>query len=346
MHRCIELARLGAGNTRSNPMVGSVLVYNERIIGEGYHSRYGEAHAEVNCINSVSAADQQFITRSTIYVSLEPCAHFGKTPPCADLIIAKNIKHAVIGCRDPFEAVNGKGIDKLKAAGINVELGTLEKECRELNKRFFTFHTRHRPYIILKWAQTADHMIGNLTAERLMITNDFSNRMVHKWRREEMGIMVGTNTALADNPSLNTRLWPGNDPVRVIIDLKLRLPHTLKLFDGNTQTLVFNSLKTDEKHNIRFIQVDADTDPFKQILMHLYDLQITSLLIEGGGKLLQSFIDEGCWDEARVFTNTRMFSGKGIAAPVLQKPGLSHMEQLENDTLQYFYNPLKTEELY
>src|SRR5215212_3734496 len=207
MHRCIELALLARGNVAPNPMVGAVLVYQDRIIGEGYHKEYGKAHAEVNCINSVKAGDLDLIERAVLYVSLEPCAHFGKTPPCADLIIEKKIPRVVIGCRDPFKQVDGKGIEKLKAANIEVVTGVCEEACVKLNKRFFTFHTEHKPYVILKWAQSANNKIANADRSRVMISNEYSNRIVHKWRSEEMAIMIGKNTALSDDPELTTRLW-------------------------------------------------------------------------------------------------------------------------------------------
>ena len=218
MQRCIELAQLGAGTVAPNPLVGAVLVYNERIIGEGYHQQFGQAHAEVNCISAVAEADRELISLSTLYVSLEPCAHFGKTPPCTDLIIAHKIPTVVIGCRDPFKEVDGKGIEKLLAAAVEIVHPFMEAACRELNKRFFTFHTKQRPYIILKWAQTDNGIIGHSDHSRLLISNDFTNRLVHKWRSEEAGIMVGTNTALFDNPSLGNRLWNGAQPVRLVVD--------------------------------------------------------------------------------------------------------------------------------
>src|ERR1043165_7764024 len=221
MYRCLELAKLGAGNVAPNPMVGAVLVHHDRIIGEGYHQKYGEAHAEPNCIqHAVDNGHSDLISVSTLYVSLEPCVHFGKTPPCADLIIKNKIAKVVIGCRDPFREVNtdavgqGKGIEKLKNAGIEVEFGILAKECSELNKRFLGFHTQHRPYIILKWAQTLNHKIAGHGNDRLRITNDFTNRIVHKWRSEEASILAGTNTAFTDDPELTTRMWPGKNPVR------------------------------------------------------------------------------------------------------------------------------------
>src|SRR5258706_3862500 len=261
MRRCLELATLGAGNVAPNPMVGAVLVYHGRIIGEGYHQKYGEAHAEPNSIASVKEEDRKLISQSTMYVSLEPCVHFGKTPPCADLIIKHKIPKVVIGCRDPFKEVNGRGIEKLKAAGVETEPGVLEKECKELNKRFFTFHTKHRPYIILKWAQTANGFIATSPQtplqrrgafeesanKRLLISNEYSNRLVHKWRSEEAAILVGTNTALKDDPQLTTRLWTGNNPVRMVIDMDLKLPSSLKLFDDEVSTIIFNTIKHDLK---------------------------------------------------------------------------------------------------
>ncbi|MBI3882924.1 MAG: bifunctional diaminohydroxyphosphoribosylaminopyrimidine deaminase/5-amino-6-(5-phosphoribosylamino)uracil reductase RibD [Sphingobacteriales bacterium] len=243
MQRCLELAKLGAGSVAPNPMVGAVLVYEDRIIGEGYHQQYGQAHAEVNCINSVKKEDKELISKSTIYVSLEPCAHYGKTPPCVNLIIEKQIPHVVVACRDSYKEVNGKGIEILKATGVNVVLGILEKEAIELNKRFFTFHREQRPYIILKWAQSGNAKIGNADFSRVLISNEQTNKHVHKWRSEEAAILVGTNTALYDNPSLTTRLWQGNNPVRLVIDTDLKLPTSLQLFNGEVKTIVFNKVK-------------------------------------------------------------------------------------------------------
>lgn len=232
MQRCLQLAQLAAGHTAPNPMVGAVLVHDGVIIGEGYHKQYGGPHAEVNCINSVAEEHKHLIPSSFIYVSLEPCAHYGKTPPCADLIIRNKIPKVVVGCRDPFKQVDGKGIEKLVNAGIDVTVGVLEKECRQVNRRFFTFHTQHRPYVLLKWAQTGDGKIASYSEERLLISNDISNKLVHKWRSEEAAILVGTNTALMDNPSLTNRLWSGKSPIRLVIDMDLRLPKHLQLFNG------------------------------------------------------------------------------------------------------------------
>lgn len=335
MHRAIELASKAAGYTAPNPMVGAVLVYNDRIIGEGYHKLYGQPHAEVNCIQAVSDEDRPFIARATMYVTLEPCAHFGKTPPCADLIIKHKIPKCVIGVRDPFTEVDGKGIEKLKAAGVEVELGVMEKECRDLNKRFFEFHTRKRPYIILKWAQTANGMIGT-THARLYITNDITNRLVHKWRSEEMAILVGTNTAVSDDPALTNRLHPGPQPLRMVVDLNLRIPTGSKLLDGSVRTTVFNSSKTEEKLNLLYHKVDKNRDFIEQFPGIVYEMGIQSVLVEGGSHLLQSFIDAGIWDEARVITNEKLFIEQGITGPRLNHALLTKEEQILNDRIRYF----------
>jgi diaminohydroxyphosphoribosylaminopyrimidine deaminase/5-amino-6-(5-phosphoribosylamino)uracil reductase len=353
MQRCLQLAILGAGKVAPNPMVGAVLVNNNRIIGEGYHQKYGEAHAELNCLNSVVPADTVLVEKSTLYVSLEPCAHFGKTPPCANLIINHKIPHVVIGCRDSFEAVNGKGMECLKAAGVRVTFGILENECRDLNKRFFTFHEKLRPYIILKWAQSDDGKIARIPdsyldpvggtlkhtdSKRLMISNQFTNRLVHKWRSEEAAIMVGTNTALLDDPALTTRSYTGNNPVRLVIDMDLKLPNTLQLFDGNVKTIVFNQLKQDTGEKLSFYKIDKAESPIPQILNTLYKLQLQSVMIEGGAKLLQSFIDENAWDEARVITNTDLSIGDGINAPILQHQKQVNKENMRTDSIAYFIN--------
>ena len=337
MHRCLQLANLGAGYVAPNPMVGAVLVYDNRIIGEGYHKQYGQAHAEVNCINSVRAEDISLIPLSTIYVSLEPCTHHGKTPPCADLIIEKKIKRVAVGCRDPFIEVDGKGIDKLQQAGIEITLGILEKECKELNKRFFTFHTKQRPHIILKWAQTANNKIASLNNERLLITNEFTNRLVHKWRSEEMGILVGTNTAILDDPELTNRLWTGKSPVRLVVDMNLRLPKSLKLFNGQQPTIVFNLNQTKEENNIQYCKVIKGENLVSQILNTCYQKSIQSIIVEGGAKLLQSFIDAGFWDEARVITNTNLFIENGLDAPQLSANKLSHSENIFADRIDYIH---------
>ena len=345
MQRCLELARLGAGRVSPNPMVGAVLVYEDRIIGEGYHQLYGKAHAEVNCINSVTAEDAPLIPRSTIYVSLEPCAHHGKTPPCADLILAMKIPRVVIGCRDPFPQVNGKGIEKLLAAGVEVTLGVLEKECIALNKRFFTFNTKHRPYIVLKWAQSVNGMITGTPAPvpdapmarpRTRISNGITNRLVHKWRSEEASILVGTNTAANDDPALTARLWAGPDPIRLVIDKDLRLPHTLQLFDNKVKTIVFNNHKHTDEGLLQYYQLSPDTSTIHQLILALHHLKIQSVLVEGGARLLQSFIDEDYWDEARIITNQELDLPNGLPAPQLQHARLVSHESILTDTIRYY----------
>lgn len=349
MHRCLELAQLGAGSVAPNPMVGAVLVFEDRIIGEGYHQQYGGPHAEPNCIASVKEEDKHLVEKSTLYVSLEPCAHFGKTPPCADLIVEKKIPKVVIGCRDPFVQVNGKGIEKLKAAGVEVELGVLEDECKELNKRFFTFHTEHRPYVILKWAQTLDGKIGRAGAVRLLISNEHTNRIVHKWRSEEMTIAVGTNTAMLDDPELTTRLSPGKNPIRIVVDMDLRLPKNLKLFNSKTPTIVFNtkehnlplekiSLEDLQQIGIGYYQVTEDVSLVHQMMNALYRMNIQSVLIEGGSYLLQSFIDEEIWDESRVITNEQLSVGAGLPAPVLKNEMLESEKQIFSDVIRTYKN--------
>ena len=338
MHRCLQLAKKGAGFTAPNPMVGAVLVHKNSIIGEGYHQRYGQAHAEVNCISSVVEKDRRFIPESTLYVSLEPCAHTGKTPPCADLIIANKIPQVIIACRDPFSEVNGRGIEKLQNAGVTVITGVLEQEALALNKRFITFYTGHRPYIILKWAQTANGRIGHDAAGRLIISNDYTNRLVHKWRSEEAAILVGTNTAMHDDPALTNRLWPGNNPVRLVVDRQLRLPSSLQLFDKKVKTIVFNTVKHEEEENLLYYQVTTDVNLVHQVVHALYHLKIQSVLVEGGAQLIRSFVDEGMWDEARIITNKNLFVNAGIPAPVLTGGKVMDSEQLMSDNIEYIMN--------
>jgi diaminohydroxyphosphoribosylaminopyrimidine deaminase / 5-amino-6-(5-phosphoribosylamino)uracil reductase len=347
MQRCLQLALLGAGNVAPNPMVGAVLVHGDVIIGEGYHKQFGKAHAEVNCINSVKEKNRPCIEKSTMYVSLEPCAHFGKTPPCADLIIANKIPAVVIACMDNYQEVNGKGIEKLRAAGVTVTVGVLEKEALELNQRFFTFHQRPGPYIILKWAESKNgkiaaplNLLGGtsraLEQKRFLISNEITNRLVHKWRSEETAIMVGTNTALYDNPSLTTRLWKGNNPVRVLLDKDLKVPVTYHLLDGQATTIVFNNIKNATKENIIYSKLIAGESITKQVLEKLYQLKIQSIIVEGGAKLLQSFIDEGSWDEARVITNQELIIGDGINAPLLKNQQLYKTEKYLSDQVSFY----------
>jgi diaminohydroxyphosphoribosylaminopyrimidine deaminase / 5-amino-6-(5-phosphoribosylamino)uracil reductase len=338
MLRCLELAKLGAGNVAPNPMVGSVLVYEDRIIGEGYHKQYGEAHAEVNCLASVKPEDEHLISKSTLYVSLEPCAHYGKTPPCADLIISKSIPKVVVGCRDPFEEVNGKGIEKLQRAGIEVVANVLVNECKELNRRFFTFHTKQRPYIILKWAQSKNYRIANADFSRVLISNEISNRLVHRWRTEEAAIMVGTNTALQDDPALNNRNWIGRNPVRLVVDMNLRLPHTLKIFDRTQPTIIFNAAKNEKHENLQYVKLDNEQSLVTQLMRYCYDLKLQSILVEGGNKLAQSFINENYWDEARVIENSTLIIDNGLRSPALTRQRLNKTETIFTDTVSYYIN--------
>ena len=317
MNRCLELARRGLGSAAPNPMVGSVIVHNGKIIGEGYHQKCGEAHAEVNAINSVK--NPKLLRESTLYVNLEPCAHYGRTPPCSKLIVEKEIPRVVIGCIDTFAKVAGKGIEMLKAGGCEVTTGVLEKESRDLNKRFFTFHEKKRPYVILKWAQTQDGFIDKLrekdsNEKAVWITNQLAKMLVHKWRTEESAIIIGTNTAELDNPQLNVREWTGRNPLRIVIDKDLRLSSKLHIFDNSIQTIVFTEKLIKDKSKTEYIQIDFEKDIIKQIFTELFNREIQSVIIEGGEILLNSIIKSGLWDEARVFTGKITF-GKGIKAP-------------------------------
>lgn len=358
MQRCIELAQKGAGSVAPNPMVGAVLVHNEQIIGEGWHERYGEAHAEVNCLGqAVQNGQTDKFQQSTLYVSLEPCAHFGKTPPCSDLIIKHKIPKVVIGCRDPFVEVNarlndevgqGKGIEKLNAAGVETIVDVLKEECMELNKRFFTFHLQHRPYIILKWAQTGDKRVAapldpprggksrDSAHQRLLISNELTNRLVHKWRSEEASILVGTNTALMDDPQLTNRYWPGKQPVRLVLDKELNLPATLQLFNDAAKTIVFNHIKGSTDGNIQYYQISKDENAVEQMVDALYQLNIQSVIVEGGAQLLQGFIDAGLWDEARVIENSSMKIEKGLNAPQIKNVLLQKIETIQTDQISYY----------
>lgn len=323
MQRCIDLALKAEGNTYPNPMVGCVIVHQGRIIGEGYHRKYGGPHAEVNAINSVK--DESLLKESILYVNLEPCAHYGKTPPCSLLIRQKKIPRVVVGCTDTFSKVAGRGIEMLRSAGVDVKVGVLEEESRELNRRFFTFHEQKRPYILLKWAQTRD---GFLDIDRTVldearptwITDDWARRMVHKWRRTEPSILVGTVTALKDNPSLTVRDWSGPNPLRLVLDRFGKLPHTLTLFNGKTPTLVFTENGNPVADNVETVYLESPENPLVAVLEELYKRGIQSVMVEGGGILLNAFTDTGLWDEARVFVGEKWFLS-GVEAPrIKQKP--------------------------
>lgn len=332
MQRALDLAQRGKGLVTPNPMVGCVIVSDQKIIGEGYHKKYGEAHAEVNAINSVSNPD--LLRRSTVYVSLEPCAHFGKTPPCADLLIENRVKKVIVACEDPFSLVDGKGIERLKDKGIEVKVGVLKNEAILLNKRFFTFHQKKRPYVILKWAQTADGYVAKENHDAKWISNPYSRQLVHKWRTEEDAILVGKGTALYDNPSLTARDWSGKNPIRILLDSKLELPYDLKLYDPEADSLILNISKCSINDNNTWLKLNEITP--KTVLHAMYEKNIQSVIIEGGKKVLNAFIRENCWDEARIFISTKTF-GKGIEAPQLRGE-IEQTEKIQQDQLFIYRN--------
>ena len=324
--RCIEIAKNGLGSTRPNPLVGSVIVYNNQIIGEGYTSAYGSNHAEVNAINSVK--DKTLLRLSTIYVTLEPCSHYGKTPPCSDLIIKHQIPKVVIGCVDDNTQIAGKGIEKLKNEGCKVIVGVLETECKEHHKRFFTFHNKKRPYIILKWAQAADGFIAPETKNEqkpVWITSPYSRQLVHKWRTEEQAILIGTHTVLCDNPSLTVRDWTGQNPMRLVIDRENKLSKNYAVFNEDAKTTIVSSNDLDFSNNVA-----------QQICGILFKNDINSVIVEGGAKTLQTFIDENLWDEARVFTGNMQFK-KGAKAPMFSGKLISE-ETILSDVLKIYKN--------
>ena len=318
--RCIQLAQNGIGTTYPNPLVGSVIVHKEKIIGEGWHRKSGESHAEVNAINSVK--NKSLLSEATIYVSLEPCNHFGKTPPCSELIIKYKIPNIVIGSIDPNKEVSGKGIKKLEEHGINVTVGVLEKECNELNKRFFTFHNKKRPYVILKWAESKDGFIAPLQKEKkepYWISNEFSRQIVHKWRTEEQAIMVGTKTVLDDNPKLDARDWYGNNPTRIIIDKSGKISNDYFVKNQKNKTIII----TEEEKNISNENIKYESNIFdfhlsESILKILYKNNIQSVIIEGGKQTIQTFIDSNKWDEARIVIGN-VFLDDGVKAPIIKK---------------------------
>ncbi|RCW90906.1 bifunctional diaminohydroxyphosphoribosylaminopyrimidine deaminase/5-amino-6-(5-phosphoribosylamino)uracil reductase RibD [Winogradskyella arenosi] len=336
--RCLQIAKNGLGSTRPNPMVGAVIVYKDQIISEGFTSAYGGNHAEVNAINAVK--DPSLLEKSTIYVTLEPCSHFGKTPPCSDLIIARKIPNVVIGCVDDNPEVAGKGIASLKAAGCHVTVGVLEAECKEHHKRFFSIHQKQRPYIILKWAETQDGFIAPKSRNEqkpVWITNKYSRQLVHKWRAEEQAILVGTQTVIEDNPSLTVRDWSGANPIRIVLDKDFKLAPEANIFNTDAETLVIgganHELEDALPSNVS-IDWSLKQDIAKQICAVLYQRNINSVIIEGGAQTLQTFIDENLWDKARVFIGPSQFN-EGVKAPKLN--GLLVSEQsILDDTLKIF----------
>lgn len=337
MTRCIQLAKNGIGCVSPNPNVGAVIVREGKIIGEGYHAKYGYAHAEVNAINSVE--DKMLLKESTLYVSLEPCSHYGKTPPCADLIIEKQIPRVIIGCTDPYSKVSGRGIQKLHNAGVDVKVGVLEKECKSLIKHFIIFNTHQRPYIILKWAESADGFIdiNRVGGSPVILSNPLTNMLVHKTRSEVDAIMVGTRTARLDNPLLSVRNWSGKNPVRIVLDRDLDLPKTLHLFDNTIKTLVFTSKQRSSTSETEFITIDFDTDVLPQILNILYKRKIQTLMVEGGSILLQSFINSSLWDEINVEKTDKLLH-EGIKSPAITNASEYSEKESFNSIFWYYQN--------
>ena len=332
MKRCLELAKNGLGLVYPNPMVGSVIVYKDVIIGEGWHQKAGSSHAEVNAIDSVK--NKALLSASTLYVNLEPCSHHGRTPPCADLIISNGIKKVVIGTVDTNEQVGGKGIKRLKESGVEVVINVLEKEGRELNKRFFTFHEKKRPYVILKWAQSSDGYISPDAADvqkglPFWISNSYSLQRVHQWRSEEASILVGKQTVQLDNPKLNVRDFAGNSILRIAIDRKLELATSLNFFDGSSETIIYNELKEETIDRLSFVRLDFSKDIITQIMRHLHEMEVQSLIVEGGAYTLNTFIDSGFWDEARIFQGEQHLE-KGLKAPVIKANQIDETEISDN----------------
>ena len=341
MTRCLELAKMGNGQVSPNPLVGCVIVCDDQIIGEGYHKKFGEAHAEVNAINDVfkNHGDNAptLLANATAYVSLEPCAHFGKTPPCADLLIKHRLKKVVIGNTDPFADVNGKGIEKLHNAGIKVETGILQNECSYLNRRFFTRIKQQRPFIILKWAETANGYFAPKNTAQQWISGPLAKKLVHKWRTEEDAILIGKQTAIADNPQLNTREWPGKNPVRIVIDRNLQVSMNSHIYNNDAKTIIINEIKTEVQNNVHFIQME-DMQYYlpQKIAFQLYLMDIQSVIIEGGANILNQFIQGNLWDEARVFTSANSWT-EGISSPIINGI-ITEGHYIEKDKLTIYKN--------
>jgi diaminohydroxyphosphoribosylaminopyrimidine deaminase/5-amino-6-(5-phosphoribosylamino)uracil reductase len=340
MQVALELARKGFPNTRPNPMVGAVFVRDGNVIAQGYHRGYGLPHAEIEALNDAynKGISDELIRQSTLYVTLEPCCHFGKTPPCVDAIIKSGVKKVIVSTLDPNPKVGGKGIQQLKQANIEVIVGCLEKESRQLNKRFFTYHEHKRPYVILKWAQTADGFIARSDYSSKWISNDQSRQLVHQWRDQEMAIMVGTNTAVFDNPKLTCRVPNGRNPIRIVLDRTQRVPTSFFVFDESAPVIIYNEQEDYSKNLISLVKINFDDSLIQTILSDLFARGIQSLIVEGGAKLLNSFLDAQIWDEARVFRGQESFK-EGIKAPILNLEATpnkysSQKFNLDSDTLE------------
>ena len=333
IEKCITLARKGILNVSPNPMVGCIIVYNDEIIGEGYHQEYGKSHAEVNAIKAVK--DKSLLSKSTLYVNLEPCCHHGKTPPCTDLIIKHNFSKVVIGCIDPFSEVSGRGIKKLEDNSIKVVHGVLEEKCKDLNRRFFYFHKYKRPYIILKWAKSKDNYIAPINQEKpFWMTSKESKTLVHNWRAEEDAILVGRKTVTADNPSLTVRMCEGKNPMRLVIDKSLSLKNNYNIFDDHAETLVFNNIKSDTVRNTIYVKIDFN-NPIEEILNELYKRKILSLIVEGGAITINSFIENNLYDEIRLFTTEKVLEN-GILSPQIPNIKMTKTTIINKDKLEVY----------
>ncbi|TCO22482.1 diaminohydroxyphosphoribosylaminopyrimidine deaminase [Pedobacter psychrotolerans] len=343
LKRCLELAALAIGNVNPNPMVGCVIVADGKIIGEGYHQQYGQAHAEPNAVRQVierfGAEAEHLLKKATAYVNLEPCAHFGKTPPCADLFVKHQLKKVVIGNRDPFDGVDGKGIENLKNAGIEVISGVLDAECRYFNRRFFTRIEQKRPYIILKWAETANGYFATNDGHQKWISGALAKRLAHQWRTEEDAILIGKQTALMDNPQLTSRAFPGKNPIRLVIDKNLQIPLSNNIYNAAAKTIIFNEIKTDVIDNIHYIQMeDMHFYLAQKITFQLYLMDIQSVIIEGGAQILRQFLEASLWDEARIFTSSDSWN-EGVSSPSI-KGNLIEQIEIEKDKLSIYINNL------
>lgn len=341
MKRCVELAALAIGNVSPNPMVGCVIVHNGKIIGEGYHQEFGKAHAEPNAIKSVfdqyGDEGNELLKQAIAYVNLEPCAHFGKTPPCADLFVKHQLKKVVIGNRDPFSGVDGKGIEKLRNAGIEVISGVLEEECKYFNRRFFTRILQQRPYIILKWAETANGYFATNDGHQKWISGALAKRMAHQWRTEEDAILIGKQTAIIDNPQLTAREWPGKNPTRLVIDKNLEVPQNNHIFNDEAKTIIFNEIKTDVIGNVHYIQMeDMHFYLAQKIAFQLYLMDTQSVIVEGGANILKQFLAANIWDEARIFSSQGSWND-GIPSPVINGL-LQEQIQFGSDQLSIYIN--------
>lgn len=337
MQRCLQLAALGEGYTAPNPLVGAVLVHEGLIIGEGYHRRYGEPHAEVNCLDSVPRDLRPLISSSTLYVSLEPCVHHGKTPPCADLILAHQIRRVVVGCEDRFAAVSGKGIAKLREGGVQVITGVMEEACQQLNRRFFVFHEKKRPYLVLKWARSADGFMAPVSGGRLRISGAETDRLVHRWRSEEAGILIGSRTAAYDDPQLTNRLWRGPSPIRIVLDRSGRISDHLQVFQGQVPTLVFTRVLQRRKGHTEWLKVFPPQRFLEEVMGILHERKILSVMVEGGASILKAFLEQGWWDEIREITG-QQYLREGLAAPTFHGGPPVRAFEVGSDLIRYYKN--------